>query len=62
MFVDETHGLGRVEVTTVPMPAFAKELSATYTFSGSVLVLFRRADDPGGGRAGACGRPRGDTP
>ncbi|MET0903949.1 MAG: hypothetical protein ABWZ52_11965 [Acidimicrobiales bacterium] len=48
MIIDDTGGLGRVEVSTIPMPAFAKELSVTYTFSGSVVVLFRRDDDPEG--------------
>jgi hypothetical protein len=46
MIIDDAPGLGRVEVTTIPMPAFAKELSATYTSAGSMLVLFRREDDP----------------
>src|SRR5262245_22583967 len=48
MIIDDPDGLGRVEVTTVPMPTFAKELSATYTYSGSMLVRFKRADDPEG--------------
>lgn len=40
------NNLGRVEVSTIPMPETAKEISATYTFSGSVLVAFKKADDP----------------
>ena len=46
MIITDTGGLGRVEVTTVPTPAHATELSATYTYSGSMLVFFRTADDP----------------
>ena len=46
MIIDDTSGVGRIEVTTIPMPAFARELSPTYTYSGKVLVLFRKVDDP----------------
>jgi hypothetical protein len=39
--------LGRIEVSTIPMPDAAKQLSCTYTSSGKVLVRFRTAEDPG---------------
>jgi hypothetical protein len=42
----DQHGLGRVEVSTIPLPLTATELTATYTFSGSVLVSFKTLDDP----------------
>ncbi len=46
MLIHDTNGLGRVEVSTIPLPDFANEFTATYTFSGSVLVSFKKADDP----------------
>src|SRR5512133_1213691 len=48
MMIHDPNGLGRVAVSTIPMPDFAEEVSATYTFSGSVLVSFKKADDPQG--------------
>ncbi len=46
MMIQDANGLGRVEVTTLPLPAFAREVRATYTYSGKVLVQYRRDDDP----------------
>lgn len=46
MMIQDPNGLGRVEVSTIPMPAFASEITATYTFSGSVLVSYKKAGDP----------------
>lgn len=46
MMIQNTNGLGRVEVSTIPMPAIATEITATYTFSGSVLVSFKSTEDP----------------
>jgi hypothetical protein len=43
MIIQDPNGLGRVEVSTIPMPDSAREISATYTFSGSVLVAFKQA-------------------
>lgn len=45
MLIHDANGLGRVEVSTIPMPETAREISATYTFSGSVLVSYRKVDD-----------------
>ncbi len=38
--------LGRIEVRTLVLPDFVKQASATYTFSGKVLVDYHREDDP----------------
>lgn len=46
MIIHDTNGLGKVEVSTVQLPEFAKSPSATYTFSGSVLVFYQQDDDP----------------
>lgn len=40
--------LGRVELATLPLPAHVRPESATYTFSGSVFVLYRTDEDPVG--------------
>ncbi|MDF1516060.1 MAG: hypothetical protein P1S60_19785, partial [Anaerolineae bacterium] len=47
MFVKDTDGLGHIEVTTIPMPDFAKNVSATYTYSGKVLVFYETDVEPG---------------
>jgi len=46
MIIHDTNGCGRVEVSTIPMPDLVRELTATYTFSGTVLVSFKKDDDP----------------
>jgi len=46
MILQDQNGLGSVEVSTIPLPLTATELTATYTFSGSVLVSFKTLDDP----------------
>ncbi len=46
MIIQDSGGLGRLEVTTIPMPEYAQELSATYTYSGKVLISFKQAGDP----------------
>jgi len=46
MIIHDPGGLGRVEVTTIPMPDYVEDAHATYTYSGKVLVSFFRADDP----------------
>src|SRR5690242_14934160 len=38
--------LGRVELTSLPLPPHVRVESATYTFSGSVFLLYRTDDDP----------------
>lgn len=49
MIIHDENGLGRVEVTDIPMPDFAKVSSATYTYSGKVLVFYRTDSDPDDG-------------
>ncbi len=46
MIIQDTNGLGRVEVTTIPMPGNAKLISATYLYSGKVFVFFQKDSDP----------------
>jgi hypothetical protein len=46
MIIEDHNGLGRVEVTTLPLPEFIYDLSATYTYSGKVLVSYQKAGDP----------------
>lgn len=38
--------LGKIEVTTIPLPEYAKSASATYTYSGKMLIFFQQDDDP----------------
>ena len=45
MVIQDPNGLGRMEISTIPMPADAREITATYTFSGSVLVAFKTEQD-----------------
>jgi hypothetical protein len=43
------NGLGRIEVRTLALPEFVRDLSAAYTYSGKVLIHFRKpgdSDDP----------------
>src|SRR6476659_5414647 len=46
MIIEDTTGIGSFEVTSVPLPSFAREITATYTCSGKVLVFFKKTDDP----------------
>lgn len=46
MLINDTNGLGRIRVTDIPMPETITVLTATYTYSGSVLVTCRRKEDP----------------
>lgn len=46
MLLNDLNGLGRIEVTTIPMPDSVTVLTAAYTYSGSVLVTCRRKEDP----------------
>jgi hypothetical protein len=50
MIIQDTNqnGLGRVEVRTLSLPDFVKSPSATYTYSGTVLVNYKKEDDPEG--------------
>lgn len=48
MLLEEKGGLGRVEVTTVPAPEDAHDLTATYTFSGKVLISYKTPGQPAG--------------
>lgn len=48
MIIQDPHGLGRLEVSTIPMPSNVREISATYTFSGSVLASFKPGDEGAG--------------
>lgn len=46
MIKHDADGLGRVEVTTLLLPDFVKAISATYTYSGKVLLFYRTDEDP----------------
>lgn len=46
MIIHDTDGIGRLEVTTIRLPEFVQSPSATYTYSGMVLVFYQQADDP----------------
>lgn len=46
VIIKDTDGLGTVEVTSVPVPDFVKHASATYTYSGKVLVFYKTDEDP----------------
>jgi hypothetical protein len=43
-----TEEFGSIEVDTVPLPDGALDTYATYTSSGRIFLLYRRADDPAG--------------
>ena len=45
---NNNNGIGRVELDTLPLPEYARDFSATYLFSGKVLVFFKRDEDPDG--------------
>lgn len=47
MLIHDENGLGRLRVSTVPVPADALEVSATYTYSGKTLVSYKKAAQPG---------------
>ena len=42
----ETEDFGRIEVADVPLPDTLRDVSATYTYSGKVFVLYRTDDEP----------------
>jgi hypothetical protein len=46
MIIQDTSGLGQVEVTTIPLPDYAKNVSATYLYSGKVMVFYHKESDP----------------
>src|SRR5947209_426486 len=46
MTMIHTDEFGRIEVADIPMPDFAGDISATYTYSGKVFVLYRTDRDP----------------
>jgi hypothetical protein len=48
MFIEDKNqnGLGRIEVRTLTVPDFVIPKSATYTFSGTVLLDYRQDGDP----------------
>jgi hypothetical protein len=46
MLINDTNGLGRIQITDIPMPDFVKDASATYTYSGKVLVFYKTDADP----------------
>ncbi len=46
MIINDAKGLGRIRVDTVPLPAFATGVSATYTYAGAVLVFYHRDGAP----------------
>ncbi|WP_415853293.1 hypothetical protein [Sinomonas sp. G460-2] len=41
-----TEDFGRIEVTDVPLPDHLRDVTATYTFSGKVFVLYRTDEHP----------------
>jgi len=45
MLINDSGGLGRIEVRTLPLPGFVKEPSGTYTYSGKVLVNYKTDRD-----------------
>lgn len=45
MIINDESGLGRLEVSTIPLPEYVKAVSATYTYSGTVLILYKKEDD-----------------
>jgi hypothetical protein len=40
-----TNGLGRIELTTVPLPGFVEAEYATYTYSGKILLSYRKTGE-----------------
>lgn len=46
MFTKNTEEFGRLEVSAIPLPSYAKGFRATYTFSGTILLHYERSDDP----------------
>jgi hypothetical protein len=45
MIVNDMTGLGRIEVTDVPISDAIKAISATYTYSGKVLLTYKTDND-----------------
>lgn len=46
MLINDSDGLGRIELITLPLPDYVKEPSGTYTYSGKVLVNYKTDKDP----------------
>jgi hypothetical protein len=46
---NNTNGFGRIEVRDLPLPESIQAVSATYTYSGTVLLTYKTETDPGGG-------------
>ncbi len=44
MIINDSNGFGRIEVSTVPIPEGIKNVTATYTFSGKVLLSYKDSD------------------
>ena len=47
MIINDKNGFGNVEVTTIPLPDYIVQPFATYTFSGNVLVAYKRKETLG---------------
>jgi hypothetical protein len=45
MIINDTKGLGRIEVTDIPIPDFVRDASATYTYSGKVMIFYKTDSD-----------------
>ncbi|HLV10329.1 MAG TPA: hypothetical protein VKY40_08975, partial [Halanaerobiales bacterium] len=45
MIKNDKNGLGKIEISNIPMPDFARDISATYTYSGKVLVFYNKDND-----------------
>ena len=48
MLIEDKNGFGRIDVRTIPMPDFARDVSATYLFTGQVFIFYRKDGDPAG--------------
>ena len=46
MLINDVGGLGRIEVTRIPLPEFVKNAMGTYTYSGKVNVIYVTENDP----------------
>ncbi|HPP10748.1 MAG TPA: hypothetical protein PLK41_07150 [Defluviitoga tunisiensis] len=45
MLINDENGLGRIKVSTIPLPNTIKVVSATYTYSGKVLIQYKTEKD-----------------
>jgi len=43
--INQNDGIGRVQVSTIPLPEEVKLVSGTYTYSGKVLLTYKREED-----------------